>query len=514
MPGARRPTGNAVTTDSVRPRGTDLVAAPDALDPQSALLADLVAVMTRDIPSVPHLLDVTDRRLRDVVGLASATVCTLDPEDGRLLVADRLGTPADDDLVPAGRVFRTAAGAPPVVHGDRLAVRLRAGGQTVGVLVLRGSALGELRPDTVAAIALAVATTLQAVVAEGQRQFITHAGDTIRRLFEDGTVAASVEVAGELLARATAKAFRTERAALHLIDGDGQIRHAVGVGLSPEQSAALSRSLVGKMAAGSPVWRAAQTAGGPVLVEDVAAFPVRPGGFVETMGLLSYVAMPLMSAGGPVGMVICGDAGGTRHWSGRDRELAQTLAVEGALIVDSARMRQAEQVHVAELTRQAFHDALTGLPNRSHLLDRAHQAVEIAGPAGGRAGLLLIDLDGFKAVNDTAGHHAGDLLLRAVADRLLGAVRDGDLVARLGGDEFAILLTSDPDEENTRSIAERVHQRLREPFRIEEQDITIGGSVGIALFPDHAADVGELIRAADAPMYRAKRDGGGIRVAS
>jgi diguanylate cyclase (GGDEF)-like protein len=505
-----------VTTGSVRPRGATAVAVPDqaALDPQTALLGELVEVMTRDTPSVEHLLEVVDRYLRPVAGLRSATLCTLEPDDGRLLVAARLGDPGPDDQKLAGRVFRTPAGAPPVAEPGRMAVRLRSGGQTAGVLVLSGTALAMLRPETVAAVALHMAGTLQAIVAERQRQYIFHSTATLRRLFEEGTAITSVEAAGELLARATAEAFRTEHAAVHLVDADGRIRSVVGVGSSPEQNAALAHSLIGKQAADSPVWRAAAAAGGPLLVDDVALSPVRSGGFVQTLGARAYVAMPLMSAAGALGMVMCGDSSGTREWSPRDRDLAHQLAAEGALIVESARLRQAEQQHVAELTRQAFHDALTGLPNRSHLRERSQHAVEVAGAAGTRVALLLIDLDGFKAVNDTAGHHAGDLLLRAVAHRLLSAVRDGDLVARLGGDEFAILLAGNPDEANAWTIAERVHERLREPFRIEERDIAIGGSIGIALFPDHAGDVEGLIRAADTPMYQAKRDGGGIRVAS
>jgi diguanylate cyclase (GGDEF)-like protein len=487
--------------------------APGDEHAQTRLLTELVAFMTRDTPSVEHLLDLVADRLRAVAGVVSATVCTLEPEDGRLLPVARLGEPRADDPVLAGRVFRTPAGAPPVSDGDRIAVRLRAGGQTVGVLVLTGSDLAVLRPETVAAVGLHLAGTLQALVAERQRQFLTHSTATIRRLFEEGTDATSVEAAGELLARATLDAFRIERAALCLTDADGKIRHAVGVGISDEHSEALSRAVTGRYGADSPVWRTAVAVGKPILVDDADETPVRAGGLVRTLGLRSYLVLPLLSASGAVGIVICGDASGPRAWNARDRVLAGQLAVEGALIVESARLRQAEQVHVAELTRQAFHDALTGLPNRSHLLDRAEQAVEAAGTAGGRAALLLIDLDGFKAVNDTVGHHAGDALLCAVAQRLLGSVRDLDLVARLGGDEFAVLLTCDPDEQRARAIAERIHDRLREPFLIEEHEITIGGSIGVALFPDHAADVQTLIRGADALMYEAKRAGGGIRVA-
>jgi diguanylate cyclase (GGDEF)-like protein len=511
MPGRRRPTKTAVTVGRAEPAGATL--APGHKHAQSRLLAELIAFMTRDTPSVEHLLDLLDRHLRDSAGLTALTVCTLEPDDGRLLPVACLGDPRADDPVLAGRVFRTPAGAPPLTDGDRTAVRLRAGGQTVGVLVLTGHDLGTLRPATVDTVALHLAGTLQSLVAERQRQFVSHSTAILRRLFEEGTVATSVEAAGELLARATVDAFRIERAGLYLTDADGRIRHTIGVGVTAERSEFLSRALEGRFGADSPVWRATMAAGGPILVDDADLSPARPGGLVQAMELRAYVAMPLLSASGPVGLVICGDAGGTRVWHARDRVLARQLAVEGALIVDSARLRQAEHAHLAELTRQAFHDALTGLPNRSHLLERAEQAVEIAGATGGRAALLLIDLDGFKAVNDSAGHHAGDALLCAVAQRLLGAVRDGDLVARLGGDEFAVLLAGDPDERLAREIAGRINERLGETFRIEDRDITIGGSVGGALFPDHASDVHTLIRRADALMYQAKRAGGGIQVA-
>jgi diguanylate cyclase (GGDEF)-like protein len=478
------------------------------------MLADLVAFRTRDTPSVTHLLEVIDQNLRGAMGLRAATVYALDAEDGTLRAVASTG----DDLgaagrTVAGRVFRVAAGAPPVRDGGRTAVRLRTGGQTVGVLVLDGAGLAALRPETLAAAALHLASTLEALVSEAQRQFIAHSTATLQRLLEEGTVATTVEAAGEALARAVGAAFRTEHAGLHLVDGDGRIAHVFGVGFTPDLTEQLSNNLLGKSAADSPAWQTTDRTGGPLLVGDVSAAQVRPGGFVQTMGLTSYIAMPLLSATGPVGMVVCGDVNGPREWTGRDRDLARQIAAEGALIVDSARLRQAEQQHVAQLTHQAFSDALTGLPNRSHLMDRAERAVEVAGATDGSMALLLLDLDGFKQVNDTVGHHAGDELLRAVGQRLLGTVRDDDLVARLGGDEFAILLTRNPDEQRAVAIAERIHERLREPYPIDGRPVAVGASIGIALFPADSAGIESLMRAADAAMYEAKRAGGGVRLA-
>nr|WP_240942456.1 sensor domain-containing diguanylate cyclase [Planosporangium thailandense] len=326
--------------------------------------------------------------------------------------------------------------------------------------------------------------------------------------------ASSFETAGEIVARVTAEAFQTERAGMLLVDADGRIRHTAGVGVSAELSEAIARSMVGRVARDSPVWRRAEQERAPVLVDDADRAPVRPGGFVRTLQLRSYVAMPLLSATGLVGIALCGDASRSRAWSVRDGELARQLALQGGLVVDSARLRQAERARMAELAHQAFHDVLTGLPNRSLLLDRLEQA--ISGAAGGRerVALLLIDLDGFKQVNDTYGHHAGDVLLERVGERLLRAVRDHNTLARLGGDEFAVLITGDPDLSAVSAVAGRIHAQLEEPFGVEGRQVRIGASIGIAVFPDHAPDHSGLVRRADNAMYQAKRNGGGSRVAT
>jgi diguanylate cyclase (GGDEF)-like protein len=393
-----------------------------------------------------------------------------------------------------------------------MAIRLRIGGQTVGVLLLTGSGLDVLRLETLSPLALHFATTLQGLAAEKQRQFTSHVSGIIRRLFEQGMEATSVEEAGRILVASTTEAFRTDHGALCLTDAEGRIRYVHSVGL-PDGDTRFAH-LIGKSATESPVWRAVAE-GKPSMVADSVSSTNLAGGLIQTMGLKSYIAIPMLSAQGPVGMIMCGDATATRDWTSRDRILAEQLSVEGVLIVDSAGMRQAAQAHVAQLSHQAFHDSLTGLPNRSYLLERAEHAVRNASSTGTRTALMLLDLNGFKEVNDTAGHQAGDMLLQQVSKRLLGAIRDDDVVSRLGGDEFAILLTRDPDEHVATAVAGRIVDRLREPFTIDGTDIQIGGSVGIALFPDDADDYDALMRGADAAMYEAKRDtkkfGGGTR---
>jgi diguanylate cyclase (GGDEF)-like protein len=158
----------------------------------------------------------------------------------------------------------------------------------------------------------------------------------------------------------------------------------------------------------------------------------------------------------------------------------------------------------AALEYQALHDVLTGLPNRRRFDSWLGQSVESARGRAGSVGLLLLDLDGFKEVNDTLGHHVGDELLREVAERLRGTLRDGDLVARLGGDEFAVVLP-DADTAKANAAAQRVLDALKAPIRVQGHAIETGGSVGIALFPADGSDPISLLRRADMAMYSAKR---------
>jgi diguanylate cyclase (GGDEF)-like protein len=166
-----------------------------------------------------------------------------------------------------------------------------------------------------------------------------------------------------------------------------------------------------------------------------------------------------------------------------------------------------------EKEHQANHDALTGLPNRKYMLEALDRALGEAGP-GQHVGLFLLDLDRFKEVNDTLGHQTGDHLLEHVAERIRGALRPEDLVARLGGDEFAVLLPSVPDSAAATEVAVRIQSALAEPFRFEGVLLELEASVGIALFPDHGADVQQLQRSADVAMYLAKEERSGIEVYS
>ena len=156
----------------------------------------------------------------------------------------------------------------------------------------------------------------------------------------------------------------------------------------------------------------------------------------------------------------------------------------------------------------AFTDPLTKLPNRTLFHERLEQAIEEAKRDYKPFALMLMDLDRFKDINDTLGHQTGDKLLQQVAARLRSKLREIDTVARMGGDEFAILLPAVNDKHATMA-ARMLLQTLRNPFRIDEQSLDIGASIGIALYPDHGVDANILIQRADVAMYAAKNSNGG-----
>ncbi len=174
----------------------------------------------------------------------------------------------------------------------------------------------------------------------------------------------------------------------------------------------------------------------------------------------------------------------------------------------SRRLRE----HARENERLAQHDALTGLPNRTLFVKRARDVIVSAERTGSAAAVLLADLDRFREVNDTLGHHIGDRLIAAVGARLRDQLREMDTVARLGGDEFAVLLPRLSGVDDALVVADRLISSLRSPFFVDGIVLEVDVSVGVALFPDHGPDVARLLQCADVAMYAAKSEHLGVAV--
>jgi diguanylate cyclase (GGDEF)-like protein/PAS domain S-box-containing protein len=175
------------------------------------------------------------------------------------------------------------------------------------------------------------------------------------------------------------------------------------------------------------------------------------------------------------------------------------------VINDVSEMRRKDEW----IRHQAYHDALTGLPNRLLLEDRLSQAISTAERSGSRIAVLFLDLDRFKLVNDSLGHRAGDDLLKRVTDRVIDCVRTTDTVARQGGDEFVLILPGFASVTDVAHIAEKIVTALGRGFDIGGQQVHVGASIGISVHPQDGADADALLRNADAAMYEAKAAGRG-----
>lgn len=184
----------------------------------------------------------------------------------------------------------------------------------------------------------------------------------------------------------------------------------------------------------------------------------------------------------------------------------------GRLLVGSLRDVSERKAETEALQYRALHDALTGLPNRTFLRERLEEAVRVGEREMKPYAVLLMDMDGFKGVNDSLGHQAGDQLLQQVAGRMRGVLRKADTVARYGGDEFAVVPWGATDVPRAVLIAEKILQAIQQPFTIEGSPVNVSISVGIAVYPQHAEDGEALMRRADVAMYAAKRAKSGYSV--
>jgi diguanylate cyclase (GGDEF)-like protein len=229
-------------------------------------------------------------------------------------------------------------------------------------------------------------------------------------------------------------------------------------------------------------------------------------GVLASRNLTDAIVGALRGDDGPFGLLIVGDrAGDVTTFGDDDLDLFETFAGHAGILLENGRLEHslAKVTELKdELRHQAYHDTLTGLPNRFHFVESLAERLKGCGRTT-RIAVLYIDLDGFKSVNDTWGHHVGDELLAQVGARIKGVVRGGDLPARLGGDEFAVLVDH-ADEHAAEHAAERLTAALVAPFALTACETTIHASIGIAISGPGAETAEDLIRNADLAMYTSK----------
>jgi diguanylate cyclase (GGDEF)-like protein len=305
------------------------------------------------------------------------------------------------------------------------------------------------------------------------------------------------------VARVSFWSFREEPAAiqcdaLYLRDGD---RFEAGVGLAETDY---------------PRYFEALRRGETVSATDAHADP-RTSEFsaiyLGPLGIGAMLDVPVYVRGRLVGVVCHEHVGGTRTWTDEEQLFAMSIGQLVSLAIETRDREAAEEALRQSETRfrhMALHDPLTGLPNRTLFFEMLRREIALAQRnTAYRFGVLFIDLDGFKRVNDERGHDAGDALLVACADRLRGCLRATDAPARIGGDEFTVLLANVRDAGEVEEVAGRIAASLRPPVLVGGQEISAPASVGSTLGDGTVADASAVLRRADEAMYRVKQRRGG-----
>lgn len=242
---------------------------------------------------------------------------------------------------------------------------------------------------------------------------------------------------------------------------------------------------------------------GSVVVNDIRdenAFLLKEDALAR--GYRSMIGLPLI-AGHRVVAILKIYASEPGFFGNEERKVLTDVAGDLSYALDQL----ARQERLSEL---AYRDALTGLANRRLLIEQLRQELARAHRQEATVAVVFIDIDNFKAVNDTLGHSVGDRLLKEVASRIVSCTREGDIVARLGGDEFVMVLPLESGRDSV-AIVERMLDSVSRPFRAANRKVNVSCSVGVAVYPHDGRDYASLLRCADAAMYRAKASGAGVR---
>lgn len=315
---------------------------------------------------------------------------------------------------------------------------------------------------------------------------------------ELAAVASPIELA-QRLATTVPGVVDCDHAEVFLWDPNAdRLEMAASVGLT-QQVANLLASL-SISAEDTPLLQGSVAERGPFVVDPSFSDPVVRG-LLSLVDSVSAAVVPISAGGVFFGVVTAGVYADPERLEASDDVLERLvgLAAQASVALRNARLLE-------EITHRAMHDPLTGLPNRTLFRDRLSSALLQIRRTAGRVGVLFVDLDGFKPINDSYGHAVGDAVIAAAATRLRAVLRPGDTVARLGGDEFAIVLPDAAEVEDCRAVASRILTSLKEPMEIEGYSFSVTASIGAVVGSADATYDG-LVKKADEAMYEAKRQG-------
>jgi len=212
----------------------------------------------------------------------------------------------------------------------------------------------------------------------------------------------------------------------------------------------------------------------------------------------NFLSAPALISKTLVGLVAL--ANSSRSYNEQDMAFIERLATLYAVALQRKRLEDT-------VSQLAYHDPLTGLPNRTLFKDRSILALARANRYRQKMALMVLDMDRFKDINDTLGHDVGDQVLREFSNRLVSILRKTDTVSRMGGDEFVLLLPERTDAENAGNVAQKILEAARQPFIIDEKKLNIPVSIGVAIYPEDGEDIETLLKHADIAMYQAKEMG-------
>jgi diguanylate cyclase (GGDEF)-like protein len=302
--------------------------------------------------------------------------------------------------------------------------------------------------------------------------------------------------------QALADLMQVKYGAIGLLDEHGQLSQFVHTGINRKDAAGVphphqAHGFLGMVVHHDSAPSLGETADDPHSQRVLQQNPQRT----------SLLAVPISHQGKLYGRIYLSDKIDQQAFSNDDESLAFGFAKVLSLILDNARKFGALTQAHGELSHSAHHDALTNLPNRALLCDRIGQVLCHAIRNQSQAAVLFCDLDGFKAINDSLGHHAGDAVLKTIGERLLNSVRSNDTVARIGGDEFVFVLPEIESVEQVGLVAQKILQALRQHVLIDGHSIQLSGSLGISIYPYDGVTSEQLIKNADTAMYWAKESG-------